>query len=103
VDLTEPQRRLLRSLAHPRKPIVAIGRNGVTDSVLSELDRALDHHELVKVKVGIGDRVSRAQAIQTICERTGALLIQRIGFIATLFRRNPENPVISLTGGPPVN
>ena len=103
MDLTEPQRRLLRSLAHPRKPIVLIGRNGLTESVLTELERALDHHELVKVKVGIGDRVDRASAIETICERTGALLIQRIGFVATLFRRNPEKPVISLTGGPPVS
>jgi RNA-binding protein len=103
VNLTESQRRLLRSLAHPRKPIVMIGRNGLTDSVLTELERALDHHELVKVKVGIGDRVGRARVIETICERTGSLLIQRIGFVATLFRRNPERPVISLTGGPPVN
>jgi len=103
VDLTEPQRRLLRSLAHPRKPIVIIGRNGLTESVLTELERALDHHELVKVKVGIGDRGERASAIEAICQHTGALLIQRIGFVATLFRRNQEKPVISLTGGPPLS
>lgn len=103
MDLTEPQRRLLRSLAHPRKPIVTIGRNGLTESVLAELERALDHHELVKVKVGIGDRVDRASVIEAICARTGAQLIQRIGFVATLFRRNREKPVISLAGGPPLN
>ncbi|TVP85336.1 MAG: ribosome assembly RNA-binding protein YhbY [Thioalkalivibrio sp.] len=103
MDLNEPQRRLLRSLAHPRKPIVSIGRHGLTEPVLSELERALDHHELVKVKIGVADRASRAEIIDTLCERTGALLIQRVGFIATLFRRNRERPVIALTGGPRVS
>lgn len=103
MNLTEPQRRLLRSLAHPRKPIVSIGRNGLTESVLNELERALNHHELVKVKVGISDRDDRASAIEALCQQTGALLIQRIGFVATLFRRNREKPVISLTGGQPIS
>ncbi|MFO8004735.1 ribosome assembly RNA-binding protein YhbY [Thioalkalivibrio sp.] len=100
MDLTEPQRKLLRSLAHPRKPIVTIGRNGLTDAVLAELDQALDHHELVKVKIKIGDREARSAMVNALCERTGAALIQRIGFVATLFRRNTEKPVISLTGTP---
>jgi RNA-binding protein len=103
VDLTEPQRKLLRSLAHPRKPIVTIGRNGLTDAVLAELDQALEHHELVKVKVKIGDREDRNTMVNTLCERTGAALIQRIGFVATLFRRNAKKPVVSLTGVAPVS
>jgi RNA-binding protein len=100
VDLTEPQRKLLRSLAHPRKPIVTVGRNGLTDAVLTELEQALDHHELVKVKVSIGDRDERSQMVHAMCARTQAALVQRIGFIATLFRRNPEKPVISLSAAP---
>jgi len=96
VDLTDPQRKLLRSLAHPRKPIVTIGRNGLTDAVLAELDQALEHHELVKIKVKIGDREHRNAMVSALCERTGAALIQRIGFVATVFRRNAEKPVISL-------
>ena len=103
MTLTEPQRRLLRSLAHPRKPIVAVGRNGVTEAVLAELEQALDHHELVKVKVNIADRDGRFAAIQQLCETTGASLIQRIGFVATLFRRNPEKPVIPLVPAAPVS
>ena len=100
MDLTEPQRKLLRSLAHPRKPIVTIGRNGLTDAVLAELGQALDHHELVKVKVKIGDREDRNTMVNALCDRTGSALIQRIGFVATLFRRNVEKPVISLSGAP---
>jgi RNA-binding protein len=103
VDLTEPQRKLLRSLAHPRKPIVTIGRNGLTEAVLQELGKALDHHELVKVKVNIGEREDRNAAVHALCEQTGSTLIQRIGFIAVLFRRNTEKPVISLTGTPPLS
>nr|WP_296748814.1 ribosome assembly RNA-binding protein YhbY [Thioalkalivibrio sp.] len=103
MDLTEPQRKLLRSLAHPRKPIVTIGRNGLTDGVLAELDQALEHHELVKVKIKIGDRENRNAMVTAICERTGAALIQRIGFVATVFRRNAEKPVISLAGIPPLS
>jgi RNA-binding protein len=103
VKLTEPQRKLLRSLSHPRKPIVTIGRNGLTEPVLNELERALDHHELVKIKVNIADRDDRCAAIQALCEHTGATLIQRIGFVATVFRRNPEHPVIPLTPELPVS
>jgi RNA-binding protein len=97
VDLTDSQRKLLRSLAHPRKPIVTVGRNGLTDAVLAELEQALEHHELVKVKVKIGEREDRNAMVNALCQRTGAALIQRIGFVATLFRRNVEKPVISLT------
>jgi RNA-binding protein len=103
VKLTEPQRKLLRSLSHPRKPIVTVGRNGLTEPVLNELERALDHHELVKIKVNIADRDDRCAAIQALCEHTGAILIQRIGFVATVFRRNPEHPVIPLTPELPVS
>lgn len=103
MDLTEPQRKLLRSLAHPRKPIVTVGRNGLSDAVLAELECALDHHELVKVKISIGDRQGRADLVESICTKTGALLVQRVGFVATLFRRNREQPVISFAPAPRVS
>lgn len=73
-----------------------VGQRGLTDTVIEEIRLALEHHELVKVKVGVSDRDARARAVQQICEQTGADLVQRIGFIATLFRRNPHKPVIEL-------
>ncbi|MDD3517586.1 MAG: ribosome assembly RNA-binding protein YhbY [Chromatiales bacterium] len=96
MTLNERQRKHLRTLAHPRKPVVIIGRHGLTDNVLVEIHAALDHHELVKVRVGVGDRELRDEAIGRILDATGAELVQRIGFIATLFRRNPAKPVIEL-------
>ncbi|WP_018948800.1 ribosome assembly RNA-binding protein YhbY [Thioalkalivibrio sp. ALMg11] len=96
MNLTDAQRRHLRSLAHPRKPIVTIGRNGLTDAVLAELELALTHHELVKIKVNIGDRDVRNGTVEELCERTGAARVQRVGYVATLFRRNPDDPKVSL-------
>lgn len=86
--------RHLKSLAHQRKPIVLIGQKGLTENVLKELEIALNHHELVKVKVSVGDRDERNTIIDTLTEQTGAQCIQRIGNIAVLFLRNTKKPVI---------
>lgn len=94
--LKEKQKKTLRGLAHSRKPVVLMGNAGLTDGVLAALDEALLIHELVKVKVAAEDRQERDRIIQTMLERSNAELVQRVGHIATLFRRNPENPVITL-------
>lgn len=96
MTLLERQRKFLRTLAHPRKPVVMIGRNGLTDGVLQEIASALAYHELIKVRVAIGDRELRDEAIRAICEHTRAELVQRIGHIATLYLPRSENPVIEL-------
>ena len=94
--LTNPQKRHLKALAHHRKPVVIIGDSGITPAVLHEILLALDHHELIKIRVNAEDRESREAMIEGICAVTEAALIQRIGHIATLFRRNPEAPRIEL-------
>ncbi len=88
LTLTNPQKRHLKTLAHARKPIVIIGDNGVTPAVLHEILMALDHHELVKIRVNAADRAARDAMIEEVCATSGALLVQRVGHIATLFRRN---------------
>lgn len=95
MTLTEKQKRHLRKLAHPRKPVVIIGENGLSDAVLNEIDLTLAHHELIKVRVNAEDREARAAMIETMCERTGAVLVQRIGHIAVVYRP-AEQPVIAL-------
>ncbi|MFN4263596.1 MAG: ribosome assembly RNA-binding protein YhbY [Thioalkalivibrionaceae bacterium] len=94
------QVRFLRGLAHHRRPIVSVGRQGLRESVIEELDRALDQHELVKVKVAIGDRQVRHSTIAELCQQTQAECLQTIGMTAVLFRRNPKNPVIDLSAVP---
>lgn len=86
--------RHLKSLAHQRKPIVLIGQKGLTENVMNEIELALAHHELVKVKVNVGDRDARNEIIDTVTEQSGAECIQRIGNIAVLFLRNEKKPVI---------
>ena len=95
-SLTNPQKRQLKALAHPRKPVVIIGDNGLTDAVMQEIEIALDHHELIKIRVNAEDRAARDGMILEICAATSAAQIQRIGHIATLFRRNHESPRIAL-------
>ena len=81
--------RQLRALAHALRPAVTVAGNGLSDSVLQEIERALSDHELIKVKIAVGDRTHRETIIGALCEHSGALLVQRIGNIATLMRPNP--------------
>ncbi len=94
--LSNTQKRHLRSLAHSLKPVVMIGQHGMKDSILEELEIALDAHELIKVRVSADDREGRAELIGTLVSASDAELIQTIGHIAVLFRRNPKKPKIAL-------
>jgi RNA-binding protein len=94
--LRNAQQRYLRGLAHALKPVVQIGGKGLSDSVLAELDIALEHHELIKVKVSAEDRDARDEMVAEMVMRSRANLIQRIGNVATLYRRSQDNPRIVL-------
>ena len=90
MPITEKQKRWLKKQVHHLKPVVTVGQAGVTEPVLAELEIALDHHELVKVKVNAGDREERDAAVQMIANRTASALITRIGNTAAFFRANPK-------------
>jgi RNA-binding protein len=90
------QKRHLKALAHARKAVLIVGANGLTPAVLDAIDEALKHHELIKVKVNAEDREARAALIEHICTALDSELVQRVGHIATLFRRNPEAPRLQL-------
>jgi RNA-binding protein len=87
--LTSRQRSHLRSLAHGLDPAVLVGRAGVTDAVVREVEDALEARELIKVRLA-GERDERAAAAEAIAARTGAEVAGRIGRIAILFRRNAD-------------
>ncbi len=88
------QIRHLKSIAHSRKPIVMIGQKGLSENVIKEAKIALNHHELVKIKISVGDKKLRDKVVKKLCEETGAICIQQIGHIAVLFLRNTEQAVI---------
>jgi len=88
--LSEAQKKYLRGLGHKLKPVVMIADGGLSDSVAKEFETALDHHELIKVSVRVGDRGVRQEIIGKLCEQGPAELVQRIGNMALLYRENPE-------------
>lgn len=96
MTLTDQQKRKLRGYAHGLKPVLWLGAEGASQAVLAELETALNHHELIKVKLRVGDRQARDAAIATLCEAGSAELVQRIGNVAVLFRRNAENPRVNV-------
>ena len=96
MSLSPTQRKTLRRLGHDRKVIVLLGAGGLSAGVLAEIEHALADHELIKVRVRAGDRVDRDEVIAGMCAQTGAELVQRIGHVALLYRRNPEKPRIRL-------
>lgn len=94
--LTAAQTRFLRGQAHDLRAMLQVGGKGVTDALLAELDGALEHHELVKVKVAAEDRDARDRLVEEIAGRTGAALVQRIGHVAVLYRPSKDKRQIVL-------
>lgn len=81
------EKKQLRAIGHSLKPIVTVAGAGLTDGVLAELNRALDDHELIKVKIAVGDRELKHTTISQLCERSGAILVQTIGNVALVLRK----------------
>ena len=101
MPLSNRQLRHLRGLTHHLKPVVMVGDRGLAENVLAEIDTALEHHELVKIKLR-GDRETRSAWAAEIESRLGAEPVHSIGQVACFFRRNPERPRIELPGDPAV-
>lgn len=80
----------LKAQAHSLKPVVLLGGKGLTPAVINEINIALDHHELMKIRVPGDDRDERRAIIAEICETTHAELIQVMGQIATIYRKKVE-------------
>jgi len=96
IDLTAAQNRFLRGQAHDLKAMLQVGGKGVTDAVVAEIDGALEHHELIKIKVAAADRDERDQVIGQLAQRSGAALVQRIGHVAVLYRPSKDKRQIVL-------
>jgi RNA-binding protein len=88
-SLTTRERAHLKARAHALEPVVRVGHAGLTDAAVASIDRALEAHELIKVRLGDGDREERAEAGSAIAARTGAALVQRVGRVLVLWRPRP--------------
>lgn len=90
IELTPAQRRELRAKAHHLNPVVTIAGNGLTPSVLAEVERSLQAHELIKVRVQGAERDVRESLMQDLCGALDAAAVQHIGNILVVWRQRRE-------------
>jgi len=96
MSLTAEQKKHFRTLGHNLNPIVMVAGNGLSENIQLEVDRALEDHELIKVKFSVGDRDLKRQLIRELCDIVEAQLVQEIGNIALIYRAAQEpNPKLS--------
>jgi RNA-binding protein len=93
MNLNKKQIQHLKGLAHSLKPVVLLGNNGLTEAVVAEIDFALNHHELIKIKIPSEDRETKILIVEAICRETAATKIQVIGKTLILFRQSPEKKI----------
>ncbi|MEM7053729.1 MAG: ribosome assembly RNA-binding protein YhbY [Pseudomonadota bacterium] len=93
--LNNQQIRFLRGRCHQLSPVVMVADQGLTENVKSEIELALDSHELIKIKLR-GEREQRGEWIESISKETKAELVQKIGQIACFYRPNPDRSQIQL-------
>jgi len=93
--LTEKQKRFLRRLGHALKPVILIGKSDLTDSILQETDSALEHHELIKVKLLDSCLADHREAAERMASRLKAEIAQVLGRTFLLYRK-AEQPKIDL-------
>lgn len=96
MPLSTERKKQLRTIGHKLKPIVTIADRGLTDGVRAELNRALDDHELIKVKLAVTERESRHEAVALLQAMPGVEIVQQVGKVALLYRANKKpNPKLS--------
>lgn len=98
MSLSTAEKKRLRQIGHHLNPVVLLGGNGLTESVIAEIDARLEDHELIKVRVGGEDREARLAAITEIAKATQAEVAQIIGKLVLLYRaaRKPDPKLSNL-------
>ena len=90
--LTSRERAHLKARAHALEPLIHVGGAGATDGVVAEAGRALEAHELIKVKIATDDREARVALGDDIAARTGATVVHRVGKVVILWRPREVSP-----------
>jgi RNA-binding protein len=95
-ELKGSQRKYLRGLAHSYKPLVQIGKEGLSESVIRAVDTALEAHELIKLKIA-AERDEREQFVPLVEARLNCECVGTVGRIAILYRENPDSEKRKIT------
>ncbi|MCH2058391.1 MAG: ribosome assembly RNA-binding protein YhbY [Thalassotalea sp.] len=93
MSLNKKQLLHLKALAHDLKPVVLLGSNGLTEAVVAEIDFALNHHELIKVKIPTDNRETKALIVEAICRETNAIKVQVIGKTLIAYRQSEDKKI----------
>ena len=93
MSLNKKQIQHLKGVAHPLKPVVLLGNNGLTEAVVAEIDYALGHHELIKVKIPTDDKETKALIVEAICRETNSTQVQVIGKTLVIYRESAEKKI----------
>ncbi|MFT6389013.1 MAG: RNA-binding protein [Cellvibrionaceae bacterium] len=96
MSFTNEQKKHYRSIGHGLNPVVTISSNGLSKTVMAELDRALTDHELIKIKLALDDKDARKKLTKRICDHTSSHVVQEIGKVALILRTAKKpNPKLS--------
>ena len=96
MSITSEQRKHFRTLGHKLHPLVTVAGKGLTENLQLEVDRALEDHELIKVKFSIADRDTKKKLIRELCNVVEAEIVQEVGHIVLMYRASLEaNPKLS--------
>ena len=96
MELTTKQRQYLKIKAAELKPVVMIGKNGITESVIEEIKSSIEHHELIKVKAKAEDREQRDELALYLAEQSESTVVQFLGNNLTLFKQAKKNSKFTL-------
>lgn len=80
----------LRTIGHKLKPVVTIAGKGLSENVIAEVERALSDHELIKIKLSVGDKAARTEVAEALCTQVKAELVHSIGGVILILRRSKQ-------------
>ena len=96
MTISNEDKKHLRRLGHKLNPVVTVAGKGLNENVQAEIDRALNDHELIKVKLAVGEREAKQAVSREICSQLKAELVQSIGHVILLYRKaDKPNPKLS--------
>ena len=91
-SLTGRQKKQLRALGHHLHPVVYVGKEGITRTVVAAIDKAITAHELIKVKLGQNCPLAKREAAGELARQSGAVMVQLIGKTVLLYQPNQDLP-----------
>lgn len=87
---TNELQKRLKSIGHDLKPVVIIAGKGLSENVINEIERALNDHELIKIKIEMDDRNNRRELLDGLKQATYSEVIQNIGKVALIYRKSTK-------------